>query len=168
MSIDSGKHIRRGHTVTFGLLLLFGVFELALTSWLTARFATHHDAISSTETNRVHFVLFCSGWTLLGSLIYGLLFWHGDKGALVGIASHLGFLVPTWILWTSAGAAITEMLGGGLNCKTQKQFTYCTQMNAVEAFAWIEWLLITFALIVVLYQGFGNARRGDGWHGSLV
>ncbi|KAJ7587433.1 hypothetical protein C8J56DRAFT_941894 [Mycena floridula] len=166
MAVDSGKHIQRGHPVTFGLLLLFGIFELGLTSWLTARFASHHDAASSTETTRVHFVLFCSGWTLLGSLIYGLLFWHGSSGTLVGIASHLGFLVPTWILWTAAAAAVTEMLGGGLNCKTQHDFNYCSQLNAMEAFAWIEWVLISFALVVVLIRGV--TRRGEGWRGSLV
>ncbi|KAJ7579477.1 hypothetical protein C8J56DRAFT_964299 [Mycena floridula] len=162
MAIDSGKYIRQDHTVTFGLLIL--LFQLALTSWLMALFATHLDAIPSTETNRVRFVLCFSVSTLLHSLIHGLLFWY-NKGAPVGIAGQFAFIAQTWILWTGAAATITKMLIGGLNCKTQKQFTYCTQMNAVVAFAWIEWLLITFALIVVLFRGFAIPRRGDGWDG---
>lgn len=45
----------------------------------------------------------------------------------------------TWLLWTASAAAVTEMLGGGLNCKFQDFFVYCNQLNALEAFAWIEW-----------------------------
>ncbi|KAJ7580395.1 hypothetical protein C8J56DRAFT_961501 [Mycena floridula] len=115
MSIDSGKYIQWGNTSRASTLLAFQI----------SPFATHLDAIPSTETNQVHFMLLCSGSTLLRSLSHGLLFWY-DKGAPV---------------------------------------TYCTQMNAVAAFAWIEWLLITFALIIVLFRGFAILRRGDGWDG---
>ena len=42
-------------------------------------------------------------------------------------------------MWTAAAAAVTEMLGGGLNCDTQRLFVYCGQLNALEAFCWIMW-----------------------------
>lgn len=54
-------------------------------------------------------------------------------------SSHFHSLGFTWIMWTAAAAAITEMLGGGLNCKLQDTFVYCNQLNALEAFAWVEW-----------------------------
>lgn len=71
-------------------------------------------------------------------------------------------------MWTAAAAAVTEMLGGGLNCKTQDVYVYCNQLNALEGFAWAEWILVTFAIIVVLTRGIIAARRGDGYRGSLV
>lgn len=77
----------------------------------------------------------------------------------------LGF---SWIMWTAAAASITEMLGGGLNCKAQDAYVYCNQLNALEGFAWLEWLLVTFAIVVVLIRGIVAARRGDGYRGGLV
>jgi uncharacterized membrane protein len=71
-------------------------------------------------------------------------------------------------MWTASAAAVTEMLGGGLNCKTQDAYIYCNQLNALEGFAWVEWLLVTFAIIIVLWRGIKAARRGDGYMGSLV
>jgi hypothetical protein len=71
-------------------------------------------------------------------------------------------------MWTATAAGVTEMLGGGLNCKTQDFFVYCNQLNALEGFAWLEWLLVTFAIIVVLVRGIAASRRGDGYRGALV
>lgn len=63
----------------------------------------------------------------------------------------------TWIFWIAGAAAITDTLGGGLNCSFvftvilcgdsspdvptlihRTGITYCEQLNALEAFAWIE------------------------------
>jgi len=74
----------------------------------------------------------------------------------------MGSLTFTWIMWTAGAAAVTQMIGGGLNCKyvpdspsifppthrmltqplsyrTQDIFVYCDQLNALEGFAWVEW-----------------------------
>jgi hypothetical protein len=71
-------------------------------------------------------------------------------------------------MWTATAAAVTQMLAGGLNCTAQDAYVYCNQLNALEAFAWLEWLLATFAVIVVLLRGIAAARRGDGYRGALV
>ncbi|KAK7464230.1 hypothetical protein VKT23_006396 [Stygiomarasmius scandens] len=167
MAFDS--HLRRGHPITFGLMIVFGIIELALSAWLTSRFNARHDYSSLTERDRVRFVLFASCWTVVLGLFYGILFWHSSTGSvLTSVASHLVFLILSWIIWTAAAASVTEMLGGGLNCGNQNIFNYCGQLNALEAFAWLEWILITFALIVVLFRGIKAARRGDGYRGSLA
>jgi len=166
MAID--KHIKRGHPITFGLIILFGIFELSLSAWLTARFADRHDESNGSERDRVHFVLFTSAWTVILSVFYSILFYHSKTGILVSVASHLVFLLFTWILWTASAASVTQLLGGGLNCSTQKEFVYCSQLNALEGFAWVEWGLITFAVFFVLIRGIIAARRGDGYRGSLV
>lgn len=67
-------------------------------------------------------------------------------------------------------------------------FNYCGQLNALEAFAWIEWcavfslaclvecvlialryrILTTFALIVLLIRSISSGRHGDGMRGGVV
>jgi len=86
----------------------------------------------------------------------------------MSVASHFIFLALTWVLWLAAAAAITSNLGGGLNCKTQDFFVYCGQLNAVEGFAWVIWITLTFTLIFVLIRGISAAKRGDGYGGGLV
>ncbi|KAJ7611749.1 hypothetical protein FB45DRAFT_940893 [Roridomyces roridus] len=162
-------HVRRGHPITFGLIILFGIIELALSAWLTSKFNQLHNERSMTERDRVRFTLFASTWTVVFSILMSILFFHSSDGsALTSVLAHIIFLALTWLIWTASAAAVTEMLGGGLNCKHQDLFVYCSQLNALEAFAWLEWILVTFALVVVLVRGISAARRGDGYRGSLV
>ena len=46
-------------------------------------------------------------------------------------------LFITWILWLAAAAAITQTLGGALNCHVQDYFVYCGHLNALSGFAWL-------------------------------
>ncbi|KAF9260737.1 hypothetical protein L218DRAFT_1002475 [Marasmius fiardii PR-910] len=163
------NHIKRGHPIVFGLLILFGVIELAISAWLTSRFTKRHDYLDLTERDRVRYILFASTWTVALSSLYALLFWLSSSGSkLTNSLSHLIYLLLTWVIWTAGAAAVTVMLGGGLNCNDPTGYAYCGQLNALEAFAWIEWLLTTIALIVVILRAITVARRGDGIGGSLV
>ncbi|KAE9408875.1 hypothetical protein BT96DRAFT_953774 [Gymnopus androsaceus JB14] len=161
-------HIRRGHPIVFSLLVLFGIVELAISAWLTSRFSKFHDNNNLSEASRVHYTLFTSCWTVVTALFLGLLFFQSPTGALTSILVHVVWLTLTWIFWTACAAAVTEMLGGGLNCNDITGFNYCGQLNALEAFAWIEWVLTTFVLIAVLIRAVTASRRGDGYRGGLV
>jgi hypothetical protein len=46
--------------------------------------------------------------------------------------------------------------------------TYCSQLVAAEAFAWIEWILITLVFIVVILLAVRGIRGGDRISGPLV
>lgn len=161
-------HIRRGHPVVFSLIVLFSVIELAISAWLVSRFNMHHNA-SKSEQDRVRFLLFTSIWTVVFGSFYMILFLHSASGSMAtSVLSHGIFLFITWVFWTAGAAAITSTLGGGLNCSTQDTFVYCGQLNALEGFAWIIWILVTFAIIIVILRGISAARRGDGIRGHLV
>ncbi|KAJ6500758.1 hypothetical protein C8R45DRAFT_863532 [Mycena sanguinolenta] len=167
MGMDT--HVRRGHPITFGLIIFFGIIELALSAWLTSKFNMLHNERNPTERDRVRFTLFTSTWTLFFSGILFILFWHSSDGSiLTSVLSHLVILSFTWIMWTAVVSSVTVMLGGGLNCNHEDVYVYCNQLNALEGFAWVEWVLVTFAVIVVLFRGVAAARRGDGYRGSLV
>jgi Membrane-associating domain len=138
MTFDS--HIRRGHPIICSLLALFGIVELAISAWLTARFNRFQDYSDISERDRVRFTLFASTWTVSTSIFLGLMFTlHSASSALTNTLVHIIWLFLTWVIWTAAAAAVTEMLGGGLNCNDVTGFNYCGQLNALEAFAWLEW-----------------------------
>ncbi|KAI0706158.1 hypothetical protein BC835DRAFT_1260474 [Cytidiella melzeri] len=167
---DYDRHIRRGHPITFGLIIAIAIIELAITSWLVSRFNAHHNYFSTDERDRTRFLLFASIWTIFFSFLYMLLFLHSASSGsvLTSVGSHGVFMFITWIFWTAGAAAITQTLGGGLNCGYVLGVTYCDQLNAAEAFAWIEFILFTFALVVVTIRGVASTRRGDGFRGQMV
>lgn len=71
-------------------------------------------------------------------------------------------LALTWVFWTAAAGSITSMLHGGLDC-SHSAVEWCGVLNALEAFAWIIWALVTYALIAVVVRGCMAVRVGDGW-----
>ncbi|EIM83190.1 uncharacterized protein STEHIDRAFT_141044 [Stereum hirsutum FP-91666 SS1] len=163
------NHVRRGHTAIFTLLLVFAIIELAISAWLTSRFNAHHDFPSLAIRDRTRYVLFCCAFTIFFGFLFELLFLHSASSGSVmtSVASHFGVWLLAWILWTAAAASVTAGLGGGLNC-SGAHIVYCGQLNALEAFAWVEWILVTIIVVAVLVLGIGSLRRGDGYRGQLV
>ncbi|KAF7347137.1 MARVEL domain-containing protein [Mycena venus] len=161
-------HMRRGHPITFGLLIFFGIIELSIAAWLTSQFNKFNNEQFVGERDRVRYTLFASIWTVVFSALFLILFAHSPNGSmLTSVLAHLVYLTLTWIIWTAAAAAITDVLGGGLDCSLGI-YTYCHQLDALEAFAWVEWILVTFAIIVVIICAIVSARRGNGVRGHLV
>jgi hypothetical protein len=78
---------------------------------------------------------------------------------MTSVMSHIIFLLLTWIIWTAGAAAVTQMLGGGLNCSGVSGWAYCGQLNALEAFAWILWYVIIY---LALRPGCGFLRVALG------
>ncbi|KAJ7511685.1 hypothetical protein B0H11DRAFT_2268733 [Mycena galericulata] len=135
---------KRGDFIVFGLTIFYGIIELSLAAWLTC----------FTERDRVRFTLFTSTWTVVFSALFLILFAHSTSGSiLTSVLSHLVFLGLTFLLWTASAAAVSSSTAG-------------SQLNALEAFAWIKWILVTFAIVVVIVRGIGAARRGDGYRGG--
>ncbi|KAG9313856.1 hypothetical protein JVU11DRAFT_4623 [Chiua virens] len=159
--------IRQGHPILFGVLIVLSFIELSISAFLAAKFNRHHNYFSIDERDRTSFLLFTSIWTIVLSGLYMTFFFVFPDSVFNSVGSHICFLLVTWIFWTSGAAAITAALGGGLNC-SNTVIVYCGQLNALEAFAWIIWITVTFAIIVAAARGIIAARRGDGLKGPLV
>ncbi|CAA7270865.1 unnamed protein product [Cyclocybe aegerita] len=160
--------IRKGHPILFGAIILFSIIELAISAWLTSQYNSHHNFSSGTLRSRVTYTLFVSVWTIVLSSAFLGLFLVNAGNVLVSVMGHFVFLFVTWILWLAASAALTDTLGGTINCATQSVFVHCGQLNALLAFAWIIWALITITLVLVLIRGIQSARKGDGYRGGLI
>jgi hypothetical protein len=159
--------IRKGHPMMFGAIVVFSIIEMCIAAWITAKYNANHNFPNSGLRARVRYILFVSIWTtLLGSVYLGL-FLSMAGSMISSVASHFVFLALTWIFWVAAAAALTQSVGGALNCSVQT-IVYCGQLNALEGFAWLIWVLLTFMLILVLIRGIKVARRGDGIAGAMV
>jgi hypothetical protein len=159
--------IRRGHPIAFGFLVFFATIEMCISAWITAKYNGNHNAPNSGVRARVRYILFLSLWTMIFGGLYLGAFLAAANSIVSSVASHFVFLAVTWILWLAAAAAITQTLGGSLSCSLSF-FVYCGQLNALMAFAWIIFVLLTFILIAVLVRGIRSAKSGDGYRGALV
>ncbi|KAF8517666.1 hypothetical protein JB92DRAFT_2809819 [Gautieria morchelliformis] len=167
MSMDS--HIRRGHPILFGLLLLLAIVEGCISAWLTSKYETNAGAAFSSLRSRTHLLLFTSWWTALGSALFILFFLFAAGGVLTSVASHGIFLAITWVFWLAGAIAITASLDGGINCSNDRRnVIYCNQLNALLGFAWASWIITTILLFAVLLRGILSLRRGEGARGQLT
>ncbi|KAJ6601004.1 hypothetical protein DFH09DRAFT_1302315 [Mycena vulgaris] len=159
-------HLRQGEPVTFGVITVVGTIEFSLSAWLTSQFNKHGNEKTLSERERVRFTLFVSTWTATCSGLFLVLSIRSTTGSILTSLPSLVYLASTWLIWTVMAAAITQMLGGGLNCKTEdsESFVYCNQLNALEGFAWAEWLLLTFAVLVVILPRVAAKRRSYGYN----
>jgi len=135
-------------------MIFFGFIELSISAWLVSRFNANHNYVSTIERDRVRYLLFVSSWTIFFSFLFLILFLHSAStgSIMTGVGSHGIYLLFTWLFWSAGVAAITENLGGGLSCSNNRRFVYCNQLNALMAFAWIEWSLVTVAFAFVLVR----------------
>lgn len=151
----------------FGLLIFFGIIEGAITSWLVSQYNRQNNYPNNSFRDRLKFGVFTSWWTVALGAVYLGLFLSGVGGVVSSVASHGAWLFLTWLFWLATAASITAMLGGGRRCGVDG-FTYCNQVVAAEAFAWIEWILISVMLIFVILLGFRSIRRGDRMSGPIT
>lgn len=69
-------------------------------------------------------------------------------------------LIPRWVFWLAGAASFTQAMGGGKRCG-HSDLTYCGQNVAAEAFAWIEWIILCFMLIISVVMTAVAVSRGD-------
>jgi len=158
--------IRRGHPIIFGLLCLFALIEGSVSAWLVMEYNRHGYPDDSVRDS-VRFLVFTSWWTFVFSALYLAFFITDILGWFTSIASHGLWLFITWVFWLAGAGAFTSAVGGGLNC-SGSSVQHCNQLAATEAFAWIEWILMTAAFVVVVMIGFTSYRSGDSLRNGLV
>ncbi|KAH9043655.1 hypothetical protein EDB85DRAFT_706203 [Lactarius pseudohatsudake] len=177
------SYLKPGYFFFFAVILVIAIIELSISAWLTSRYNSRHDFLSTTERDRVRFLLFCSVWTTFLSPIFPVLLFLGGLEILASVAAHLVFLFVSWMFWLSGAAAITQSLGGGLDCEyvtsaevpplltylaRSHHLVYCGQLNALEAFAWIEWVFLTLGFVFVIVVAVRAGQRGQGYRGPVV
>jgi len=160
--------MRKGHPIVFGVIVVIAIIEMCISAWITAKYNTLHNFPNSDLQARVRYILFASIWTVLLSSAYLVLFITMAGNVIASVASHFVFLLLTWVFWLAAASALTQSLGGALDCQIQSAFVYCVHLNALEVFAWLIWAILTLMLLIVLLRGIIGARRGEGVAAPMV
>merc|ERR1712093_545014 len=126
-SLDA--HTKRGHVVTFSLLILFSLIEWAIAAYLVNTYNSNDNYPSNSVRDRVRFL--------------------------------------PWVFWLAGTAALAAALGGSLDCDTYGR-PHCDTLNALEAFGWINWVIVTIMFAYALFAGARSARSGNGFGGAMV
>ncbi|KDQ14586.1 hypothetical protein BOTBODRAFT_346432 [Botryobasidium botryosum FD-172 SS1] len=140
--------IRRGHSILFGLMCFFGIIEGSLATWLV----THYEGYSNYPNFTISqsaYITFASWWTVVFSASAIVFFLYSPtRSFFTSVGTHLIFLSLTWIFWTAAAASVTPMT----DCTKYAQ-PYCSRLNALEVFAWIEWGITAITFSIVFFLG---------------
>jgi hypothetical protein len=78
-------------------------------------------------------------------------------------ASELGFVGFLWILWLACASNSTSALGGiTLDCSLldSSSASFCSQYQALQAFSWLNWLILFFYWIALLVIALIAQSRG--------
>ncbi|CAO1627826.1 unnamed protein product [Parajaminaea phylloscopi] len=166
--VDLSSHIRRGHPISFGILVFCSLVVAIISSVLSHDYSANHEQGPNIHSNglsaKVHFLVFTGWWTFLFAIAYLALFLTGIGGVVTSIAGHGIWLFLTWIFWLAGSAALADGLGSSCS---DKGYYYCNSLRALEAFSWISWVLVTFMLGVVAAIGGGAFRGGRGLKDGL-
>ncbi|GAA5986807.1 hypothetical protein JCM10908_000905 [Rhodotorula pacifica] len=160
-------HIKRGHIVTFSLLALFSLIEWIIAAAVVSYYNRDNNYPSNSIRDRTRFLLFVGLWTFVFSIVYIAGFITAATNFLFSIASHAVWLFVTWVFWLAGTASLASALGGSLDCGSYNG-PHCNQLNALEAFGWINWIIVTFMLVFAIWIGARSARGGNGFGGAVV
>lgn len=83
---------------------------------------------------------------------------------MTSIAGHGIWLLITFIFYLAGAAALADQLGS--SCGDQNYY-YCNSLRALEAFSWINAVLLFLMIIVVGLIGGGAFRGGRGLKDGL-
>ena len=85
------------------------VLQLSISAWVTARYNSRHDFLSTALRDRVRFLLFCSIWTTFLSPFFPVLLLLGSVEVLTSVAAHLVlfvlFIIPLILLMIRSTSA---------------------------------------------------------------
>ncbi|CAK5280940.1 unnamed protein product [Mycena citricolor] len=141
-------HLRRGHPVTFGLIILISLIELILSAFVVNRFNKHRNEVNSSEKHRTRYTLFASIWTFLLST---LLLWHFQRSQSRGMPSNDPAVAPAG----GAGYGGKEVGAGPGTGRRGGNGGILSSLFAHLAFLAITWC-IWFAAAVVLTHMLGG------------
>jgi len=147
--------------VSFIAILLFALIVLGISGhWVSLL-----QGFVSSYSNPAAFALAVSviTWAFLGPLpLISML----RKGSILSwVVVELAIVGLLWVLWLAAAAYVTSMTAGAsLNCDyaflTPEAESICRQYQALQAFSWLNWLILFMYLVLLLV--FAIKAQGKG------
>lgn len=151
-------------------MCIFSLLVACITSYLVARGNGHegYPKHSSSYRDRTRFLMFVGWWTFITSIVYIVAFFVGAMSVVSSVLSHLIWTFITWVFWLAGAAAFAAMMGGGSNCSQPEAPQHCGHYLASEAFAWMNFIILSASLAVLIAMTIAGARRGDRLTSSFI
>merc|ERR1711939_643689 len=144
----SANVTKYAHAGVYGFTAFISFIEMILAAILIRSY--NSDGYPTTQFKNVtRFTLFVS------------------TSVVASIASNLAFLFLLWIFWLASGASTADALGGQYSCANEA-FAHCHQLTAMEAFAWINFIVIFLAFCGIAFLGFRASKKGAGFTGPVA
>jgi len=162
----SANVTKYAHAGVYGFTAFISFIEMILAAILIRSY--NSDGYPTTQFKNVtRFTLFVSLFNLFfgAAFIYLTLFL--STSVVASIASNLAFLFLLWIFWLASGASTADALGGQYSCANEA-FAHCHQLTAMEAFAWINFIVIFLAFCGIAFLGFRASKKGAGFTGPVA
>lgn len=158
------RGIRRYHPILFSLITAIAIALLGLTAWTHhqySKFGLTRGVLGTGLSRRLDFLIFLSVWTTVFGAAYIIFAHTGRFGAIASHASHVLWLLITWIMWLIGAALYHQYLNHHKFCGVTTRM--CQVNRAIRALSWIEFALCLITmLIIILHIGSKTARYRTG------
>lgn len=152
------------HSTIFNLVIFMSIILACTTTWTAVALRAGGVIGISFLQNLLDFLVFTSWWTFLGASFFLLAFLYDrcnreDDGTFTATRlgtpyAHLTWLIFTWILWILGASLFAAAIAQQGPCQL-----HCTQQRVIPVFAFIELILVSMALVVVLYSYWSARKR---------
>jgi len=149
-----------GMVGVLGFTLLIAFINMIISAVLVASY-NRSEYPTTTFKNVTRFTLFVSIFNLVFGGAYIFFILKLGTSIIASIISFLGFLFILWIFWLASGASTATAYGGRFSCSNDS-FAHCNQILAMEAFSFINFIVIFVAFCGVAFLGFRATRKGSG------
>lgn len=171
MAVDYYRLLSTGRFITYGFLGLFSLLDLIIACAAISWYSSHN--VGTPAQGPLGFMIFCGIVSFITMVFLILLSVTSQTtrifGPLAGMWQARYELIPLsllFVFWLSGSAAMTDQLGGGLNCGNLQDspkgiVMTCNSTNAVLAIAWMAFVANIFCMIVTLAGVIMASRAGD-------
>ncbi|KAG9005475.1 hypothetical protein FRB90_010390 [Tulasnella sp. 427] len=164
-TLYGGTGLRRYHPILFGLITATAIALIGLTAWQHHQLSKYSYG-GSGLTRRLDFLIFLACWTTLFGAAYIIFAHTGRFGRLASHASHVFWLLITWIMWL-IGAALYQHRLHQVGCGLLHR--QCQINRAIKALSWLEFALCFITMwIIILHIGGKTDRYRSGPYDSYA
>jgi len=152
--------------VVFGVILVFGLIILGIGANFVALTAGTRSYYSYSTVSSIPAFAVATAVLTFAIVIPVLVIDFLRKGAMTSLtASELGFVGFLWILWLACASNATSGLGAltVAGCDffyNSAAESFCHQYQALQAFAWLGWLVLFFYWVALLAMTLVAQSRG--------
>ncbi|KAF5337158.1 hypothetical protein D9611_002893 [Ephemerocybe angulata] len=145
---DFNRLLPLARTIIFGIVAFFSIIVLGISA--------HLVSLPGPSPDYVNLALATSILTLIALPIIFIIPLKRRGAAPSFVAVEVVTLWLLWILWLATGATIANWLPGLVFCNGG----VCSELRAIEAFAFLNWLMLMFYSFVLLTLAVTAHHRG--------